>query len=115
MALKTHGLIIDEENNKMGKSNDESVDPEDLIYGSKKLNGERMFGYGVDTLRLWAASNDGDVNSRLSTSELDECNDYIKTFRQMLRLMLGNLTDFDAEQNTVLFDNLSPVDKFTVL
>ena len=36
------------------------INPDDLIYGSLKLNGTRSFGYGTDVLRLWAATNDSD-------------------------------------------------------
>ena len=66
LALKTHGLLVDEAGQKMAKSNPESnIDPDDLLFGSEKLDGSRSFGYGPDVLRLWAASNDTDVNIEL--------------------------------------------------
>ena len=36
------------------------VDPKDLIDGTVKLDGTRSHGYGLDTMRLWAISKDGD-------------------------------------------------------
>ena len=40
----------------------ESMDPDDVIYGQVKLDGSRSYGYGTDVLRLWSAKNDGDIN-----------------------------------------------------
>ena len=40
LALKTHGLIIDEREEKMSKSfPDYVIDPEDLIAGTEKISG----------------------------------------------------------------------------
>jgi valyl-tRNA synthetase len=40
MSLKTHGLILTQNNEKMSKSEkSEVIDPEDLIYGTQKLDG----------------------------------------------------------------------------
>ena len=66
LALKTHGLVVDESGEKMSKSDPKlMVDPEDLIYGSEKLDGTRAFGYGTDVLRFWVATHDGDTNMEL--------------------------------------------------
>ena len=43
-----------------------ALDPEDLIYGSEKIDGNRKFGYGTDVMRLWTASLDGDKNHNVS-------------------------------------------------
>ena len=67
MALKTHGLVLDESDTKMCKSfASMTIDPEDLIAGSVKLSGDRKHGYGTDVLRLWAAINDSDKNLKLT-------------------------------------------------
>ena len=50
----------------MSKSNPYAggtLDPEDLISGSVKLDGNRKHGYGLDTMRLWAISKDSDANT----------------------------------------------------
>lgn len=66
MALKTHGLVLDESDEKMSKSYSELViDPEDLISGSEKIDGTRKHGYGTDAIRLWAASRDSDKNLKV--------------------------------------------------
>ena len=47
----------------MSKSySDLIIDPEDLISGSEKLDGNRAHGYGTDAVRLWAVTQDGDKN-----------------------------------------------------
>ena len=65
MHLKTHGLLIDDEGEKISKSklNSNFISTEDLINGTIKLDGERKHGYGLDTLRAWAILNDKDTNN----------------------------------------------------
>lgn len=113
LQLKTHGLVLDDKMNKMSKmeSTEGLLDPEDLIYGSHKLDGERKFGYGIDVMRMWAATNDSDCDFKVSQYQLDDCNTQIKTFRQVLRHLLGNLHDFDLATDRVKFDQLTPSDK----
>ena len=42
LGLKTHGLLLDEQDEKMSKSYSQlCIDPEDLIAGSVKLDGSR--------------------------------------------------------------------------
>ena len=61
----------------MSKSSPHSqmvLDPEDLISGSIKLDGNRKHGYGLDTLRLWAISKDSDSNSYVDRQEIESIN-----------------------------------------
>lgn len=74
-VLKTHGLLVDQEGNKISKSspiqnNDDNgesaaemqymLNPEDFIEGSTKQDGSRRFGYGIDVMRAWVATKDTD-------------------------------------------------------
>ncbi len=65
-----HPLITynQESDTKLNKNKNESASIEDLIQGTVKLNGERQYGMGVDTLRLWALS-------KISKDSIDK--DYI--------------------------------------
>jgi isoleucyl-tRNA synthetase len=95
MSLKTHGLILDEANEKMSKTQPELlIDTEDLIMGSEKLDGTRSYGFGTDVLRLWAATLDDDKNKQVEQEDLVECNNHIKVFRTLMRHILGNLNGF---------------------
>ena len=62
-----------------------SLDPEDLIYGSKKLDGSRQFGYGTDVLRLWASTNDSDKNIIVDDKNLEKCNQDLKFVRNVAK------------------------------
>ena len=86
MSLKTHGLILTQNNEKMSKSEkSEVIDPEDLIYGTQKLDGQRKFGYGTDVLRLWAAMHDDDKNKMVDLDKIEQANQSVKMFRQLSR------------------------------
>ena len=52
------------------KNRDRLIDPQDLISGTVKLSGERSHGYGLDTMRLWAISKDGDKDCYLERDDL---------------------------------------------
>ena len=39
LSLKTHGLVVTDDNQKMSKSEGQVIDPEDLIQGTVKLDG----------------------------------------------------------------------------
>ena len=72
--LKTHGLLLDEKGDKISKSSRNSVDPTDLIEGTIKLSGDRMHGYGIDTIRAWAITKDSDTNSYIDREEIERVN-----------------------------------------
>jgi isoleucyl-tRNA synthetase len=100
LALKTHGLIVDESNQKMSKTFGElAIDPTDLIFGSEKLDGTRKFGYGTDVLRTWSATMDDDLNKSVDQVTLETCNNEIKTFKKLMKHMLGNLNGFSLDRS----------------
>ena len=98
--LKTHGLLLNDKGVKMSKSDVMNksgvVDPIDLIKGTMKLGGSRSHGYGLDTMRLWAISHDGDTDSYLEKEELEKVNQDVKLLRGLIRVLLGNLHRYDA-------------------
>lgn len=103
-------MVVDDSGLKMSKSDPELViNPEDLIQGTLKLDGNRSHGYGTDVMRLWAASHDSDKNFEVKKADIDECSMRLKVFRGLMRQILGNLNDFDPSQ--IKFDELSVVDK----
>jgi valyl-tRNA synthetase len=64
--------MIDNSGKKMLGSN--AIDPEDLIEGSIKSNGERKFGFGVDVLRAWSVLKDTDKTMFVNTESFDKTN-----------------------------------------
>ena len=104
MALKTHGMVLDESDQKMCKTFQSlNIDPENLISGSVKLSGKRQHGYGTDVLRLWASSYDSDKNFKVVQEDIEDCNTYLKVFRKTCRNMVGNLNGFEIERDGVKF------------
>lgn len=96
--LKTHGLLIDENGEKISKSQGDAaaIDPDDLIEGTIKLDGTRKFGYGVDVVRAWSACKDTDKNIFVQKEQLDQVNKEIKIFRDVIRVLMLNCKSLDV-------------------
>lgn len=58
--IKTHGLLVDKDGQKMSKSFNNFIDPKDIIEGAEKLTGDRKYGMGADVLRLFVVDHDVD-------------------------------------------------------
>lgn len=108
-------MVLNDKGIKMSKADllnkSSLIDPTDLIHGTVKLDGKRSHGYGLDTLRLWAISNDGDQDSFLEKEQLEKVNQDIKLLRGLIRVLLGNLHSYDASENKFDFEMLTFVDK----
>ena len=81
----THGWTVDGEGKAMHKSLGNAVAPEEVIRE-----------YGADILRLWAASTDYRVDSRISKDILKQLSDIYLKIRNTARFILGNLNGFDT-------------------
>ena len=97
-SIKTHGLVNDDVGNKMSKNFVRPyINPFDLTDGTKKLSGERMFGYGADTIRMWIIKNDSDKDLRISEKDLENEKVRLKNFRQFAKFCLGVLSEYNIE------------------
>lgn len=103
-------MLIDNEGEKISKSrgNTNFISTEDLILGTVKMDGTRKHGYGLDTIRAWACSLDGDQNSFVEREDIERVNNEVKMIRNLLRVLLGNLSGFTGTKFD--FDSLTPVD-----
>ncbi|MBW1871319.1 MAG: isoleucine--tRNA ligase [Deltaproteobacteria bacterium] len=97
----THGLILDESSKKMSKSLGNVIAPQEVIDK-----------YGADVLRMFLASVDYTSDITFSRSMLDPISDAYRKVRNTLRFMLGNLKDFDPDQNGLAEDQLEEVDRW---
>jgi len=68
--------------------------------------------YGADILRLWVASEDYRNDVPFSKEIFTRVADTYRTLRNTLRILLGNLFDFDPALNTVPDDQLTEVDRY---
>lgn len=92
------------------------IDPEDFIEGTVKSSGERKFGYGIDVMRAWCASKDTDKYMFIFKDQIDIINKEVKLFRDILRLMLVEIKDYDVNKTTPEdFTKLSVVNKFMLV
>ena len=117
--IKTHGLINDESGNKMSKTFVKSyLNPLDLTDGTKKLNGERMFGYGADNIRMWIIKNDCDSDIKITEKDIEIEKTKLKIFRHFSKFCLGTLSDYDPsfEQKiyTINFEDLEILEQILI-
>lgn len=102
-AVVTHGWVVDGEGRKMSKS-----------LGNGILPGEIVEQYGADILRLWVASSDYHADIRISKEILKQLSDAYRKIRNTARFILGNLSDFDPDHNSVALDKLQPIDRWAL-
>jgi len=102
-AVCTHGWVVDGEGRKMSKSLGNGIDPTDIVKQ-----------YGADILRLWVASSDYHADIRVSPEILKQLSEAYRKIRNTARYILGNLYDFNPDQDMVAFEELGELDQ-TVL
>lgn len=103
-AVITHGMIVDEERQKMSKSKGNGMAPEDI-----------MNQYGADVMRLWVSSADYRQDMRISKEMLKHISQNYLKIRNTARYILGNLSDFNPEIHVVSFDTMLELDKWAVM
>jgi len=98
----THGWTVDGDGKAMHKSLGNTVAPEMVIKE-----------YGADILRLWVASTDYRVDSRMSKDILKQLSDIYLKIRNTARFILGNLGDFDPD-DLVSFKDMPELDRWAL-
>lgn len=99
----THGFVLDGEGRKMSKSLGNVVAPQEII----KI-------YGADVLRLWAASVDYRNDIKIGENAIKQLVEIFKKTRNTVRFLLGNLYDFDPNEDYVNYNDLKNLDKFAL-
>ena len=95
------GFTVDENGEKMSKSKGNGVDPADV-----------MQKFGGDVLRLWVSSVDYSQDVSISDNILKQVSDAYRKFRNSLRFLLANLSDFSNDDIVASWDDLEPIDKY---
>ena len=99
----THGFVVDEQGRKMSKSLGNTVAPQDVITQS-----------GAEILRLWVAMVDYGQEVRLGPEILARVVDAYRKFRNVLRVLLGNLFDFDPSADAVPPSRMLEIDRWVM-
>lgn len=94
-TVMTHGFVVDQDKKKISKSEAaKSGKPVDAAYFYNK--------YGADILRLWVSSVDWQNEVPFGEELFKQTAEPYRRFRNTLRILLGNLGDFDPTKDAVL-------------
>ena len=106
----THGFALDENGRKMSKSIGNIIDPMVIINGgsNKKLDP----AYGADVLRLWVSSVDYSADVPIGSNILKQISDVYRKVRNTSRYLLGNIYDFDYQNDSIDICELPLLDKW---
>ena len=99
----THGYVVDGQGRKMSKSIGNGIDPEEIIKE-----------YGADILRLWVASSDYTTDIRISKEILKQLSEVYRKIRNTGKYILGNISDFNTDTDTVSYDKMSEIDRWAL-
>ncbi|HHX01933.1 MAG TPA: isoleucine--tRNA ligase [Firmicutes bacterium] len=102
-SVLTHGFVVDGEGRKMSKSLGNVIGPAEVI---KK--------FGADILRMWVASAEYRGDIRVSQEILQQLADAYRRIRNTARFIIGNLNDFDPEQDLVAYEDLCEIDQWAL-
>jgi isoleucyl-tRNA synthetase len=95
----TNGWVLDAEGRAMSKSLGTGMHPSEVIKT-----------HGAEILRLWAASVDFREDVVISPDILTRLSEAYRKLRNTFRYCLGNLYDFNPEQDSVAAENFEEID-----
>lgn len=106
-TVMTHGFVVDKDKKKISKSDAaKSGKPTDAAYFYNK--------YGADILRLWVSSVDWQNEVPFSEDIFKQTTEPYRRFRNILRILLANLNDFDPEKDAVSNEELPLIDRWVL-
>ena len=102
----THGFVVDKDTRKKVSKSEQGT-------YAKPMNAEHFVGkYGADIVRLWAASVDYQNEVPFSEESFKGLAESYRSFRNILRILLANLSDFDASQESL--DGATLIDRWVL-
>ena len=103
--ILSQGFTLDGKGRKMSKSLGNTIVPSEVI--------DKM---GAEIIRLWVLSVDTSADVRVSMGSFQQIAESYRKFRNTVRFLLANTTDFDPARDAVAFDEMESIDKYmTVL
>lgn len=118
-TLITHGMVLDQDGQKMSKSLGNGLTPMEVIHGGKaslisigcpaKANGtsrdlqdkKKLPSYGTDIMRLWAAQVDYTRDVSIGPTSLSAAAENARKIRNAVKFILGNAYRADTEPRTL--------------
>lgn len=102
-SVLTHGFLVDEQGHKQSKSQGNTVDP---LKVTKEM--------GADVLRLWVASADYRNDLANSPAIMKQVSEAYRKIRNTVRFLMGNLYDFDYQQDAVAYEEMGELDQYAL-
>jgi len=99
----THGFVMDEHGRKMSKSLGNTVAPQDVIKQS-----------GSEILRLWVSMVDYRYDINIGKEVLARAVESYRKFRNVIRVLVANLYDFDPQADSVPKARLAEIDRWVL-
>ena len=99
----THGFVMDENGRKMSKSLGNTTAPQDVIKQS-----------GSEILRLWVTMVDYRYDINLGKEVLARTVESYRKFRNVIRVLVANLYDFDPKDDVVPKAKMQEIDRWVL-
>ncbi len=99
----THGFVVAEDGRKMSKSLGNSIAPQDVIKES-----------GAEILRLWVSMVDYREDIRIGREILTRTVEAYRKIRNVIRVLVANLYDFDPAANAVPPERMLEIDRWAL-
>jgi isoleucyl-tRNA synthetase len=99
----THGFVVDEHGRKMSKSLGNTIAPQEVMKQS-----------GADVMRLWVSMVDYREDIRLGKEVLARVVEAYRKFRNVIRVLVANLYDFDPDAHSVPAAQMLEIDRWVM-